>query len=171
MAFTLCLWPLHCAYDLYTVLMAFTLCLWPLHCAYDLYTVLMAFTLCFWPLHCDYDLYTVLLAFTLCLWPLHCAYDLYTVLMAFEWRGSLLWHGTSVYTVSSEGPPRFVTSYEKPGVLRTYSNGTTASDNPRRVRPDSMQTLDQRWVGVGVVGNTSLLACWHWPNIGPTLKF
>ena len=34
----------------------------------------------------------------------------------------LLWHGTSVYTVSSKGPPLLVTSYDKPGVLRTYSN-------------------------------------------------
>ena len=30
--------------------------------------------------------------------------------------------------------------------------------------------LGQRLVLVGVVGNTSLLACWHWPNIGPTLQ-
>ena len=35
----------------------------------------------------------------------------------------------------------------------------------------SNQLFGQRWVMVGVVGNTSLLACWHWLNIGPTLKF
>ena len=38
-------------------------------------------------------------------------------------------------------------------------------------RSDSNQSLGQRWVMVGVVGNTSLLAWWHWPIIGPTLKF
>ena len=27
------------------------------------------------------------------------------------------------------------------------------------------------WVIGGVAGNTSLLACWHWFNIGPTLKY
>ena len=37
--------------------------------------------------------------------------------------------------------------------------------------PDSKQSIGQRWVMVGVVGNTSLLACWHWLNIVPTLKF
>ena len=37
--------------------------------------------------------------------------------------------------------------------------------------PDSKQSSGQRWVMVGVFGNTSLLACYHWPNIGPTLKF
>ena len=41
--------------------------------------------------------------------------------------------------------------------------------------PDSRQSLRQCWVMVEVVGNTSLLACWHWPNtkdwssvVGPT---
>ena len=37
--------------------------------------------------------------------------------------------------------------------------------------PDSKQSLGQRWVMVWVVGNTSMVVCWHWPNIGPTLKF
>ena len=37
--------------------------------------------------------------------------------------------------------------------------------------PDSKQSFGQRWVMVGVVGNTSLLACWHWPNTEPTLTF
>ena len=33
----------------------------------------------------------------------------------------LLWHRTSVYTVSPEGPAQFVTLYNKPDVIRTYS--------------------------------------------------
>ena len=38
---------------------------------------------------------------------------------------------------------------------------------PRRVLiQDTNQSLGQRWVMVWVVGNTSMLACWHWPNIG-----
>ena len=40
-----------------------------------------------------------------------------------------------------------------------------------KINQNSKQSLGYRWVMVGVVGNTSLLACWHWPNIGPTLKF
>ena len=36
---------------------------------------------------------------------------------------------------------------------------------------DSKQLFGQRRVKVGIVGNTSLLACWHWPNIRPTLTF
>ena len=36
---------------------------------------------------------------------------------------------------------------------------------------DRNQSLGQRWIMVGVVRNPSLLACWHWLNFGPTLKF
>ena len=39
------------------------------------------------------------------------------------------------------------------------------------MHPDSNQPLGQRWVIVGVVGNTSLLACCYLPNIGRTLNF
>ena len=35
--------------------------------------------------------------------------------------------------------------------------------------PDSKQSLGQCWVMVVVVGNTSLFACWHLPNISPIL--
>ena len=48
---------------------------------------------------------------------------------------------------------------------------TTTQRYDTSTYPDSKQSLGQRWVIVGIVGNTSLLACWHWPNIGPTLKF
>ena len=37
--------------------------------------------------------------------------------------------------------------------------------------PDSKQSLGQLSVMVEVDSNTSLLACWHWLNIGPTLNF
>ena len=37
--------------------------------------------------------------------------------------------------------------------------------------PNKKQSMDQRFIMVWVVGNTSLLARWHWPNIGQTLKF
>ena len=33
------------------------------------------------------------------------------------------------------------------------------------------QIAIKRWVMVGVVGNTSLLACWYWHKSGPRLKF
>jgi hypothetical protein len=34
----------------------------------------------------------------------------------------LLWHGTSVFPVSSEGPPHSVASYDTQGMWRIYSN-------------------------------------------------
>ena len=45
-----------------------------------------------------------------------------SALIAFEPWGifivaDLLWHGTSLYTVSSEGPPRSVASYDKSGII------------------------------------------------------
>jgi hypothetical protein len=50
-----------------------------------------------------------------------------SALRAFEQGGifivpHLLWHGTSVFPVSSEGPPHSVASYDTRGKWRIYSN-------------------------------------------------
>jgi hypothetical protein len=50
-----------------------------------------------------------------------------SALRAFEQGGifivpHLLWHGTSVFPVSSEGPPHLVASYDPQGMWRIYSN-------------------------------------------------
>jgi hypothetical protein len=50
-----------------------------------------------------------------------------SVLRAFEQGGifivsHLLWHGVSVFPVSSEGPPHSVASYNTQGVWRIYSD-------------------------------------------------
>ena len=51
---------------------------------------------------------------------------------------------------------------------------TTSTEIKKVLVPDSKQSGVGPTLGngsLGVVGNTSLLTCWHWPNIGSTLKF
>ena len=55
----------------------------------------------------------------LCSEPTHSIWDEGIFIMAIC---QLLWEGTLVYTVSFQGQPCLVDSYDKPGVSRTYSN-------------------------------------------------
>jgi hypothetical protein len=50
--------------------------------------------------------------------------DLCSALKAFEQVPHLLWHGTSVFPVSSEGPPHLVASYDTRGDACGGSRGT-----------------------------------------------
>ena len=50
----------------------------------------------------------------------------------------LLWHGTSVFAVSSEGPPPLVVSYNKLDILRTHPN-----PDPNRIYLNGQRVLIQ----------------------------